>query len=288
MARSVTEIKKALTDSFISNATIISAYSLTAGQTFDDQFSSVSIESIFFSIVAVAQWTLETLFDLHKTEVTDIIDNLKPHSLRWYSNMAKAFEYGYNLVDGEDYYDNSSLTADQVAAAKIVAYSAVVEQEKNLRVKVAKIVSDDLAPLAAAEKTAFDEYMSRVKDAGVKLVIDSLAADDLSLKLDVYYNPLVMDSTGARLDGTSSSPVQDALRAYLKNLPFNGFVVQAYIIDALQQVDGVVVPVITEAQYKYGLFPFTGMGEIYNPDSGYMRIADEDLTINFIPQSVII
>lgn len=278
MSRTIAEIQQSIIDQVSKDAILKEKLTST---------SRAAIWRLWTFVVATCQWTLETLFDLHKTEVTGIIDNMKPHSLRWYANMAKTFEYGYNLVDGEDYYDNSALTPDQVAVSKIIAYSAVVEQEKNLRIKVAKISDGDLAPLAAAEKTAFDEYMSRVKDAGVKLVIDSLAADKLKLSLDVYYNPLVLDSNGARLDGTGSTPVQDALRNYLKNLPFNGYVVQAYIIDALQQVSGVVVPVITEAQYKYGLFPFTGMGEIYNPDAGYMRIADEDLTITFTPQSVI-
>src|SRR5699024_8425791 len=148
---------------------------------FDDQFSSASIESILFMIIATCQWTLEKLFDIHKEEITDTINNMKPHSLRWYANMAKAFQYGYNLVDEEDYYDNTGLTEDQIAASKIVAYSAVVEQEKNLRIKIAKVDGDDLGPLDTTEKDAFDEYMSRVKDAGVRLIITSNDPDRLIL-----------------------------------------------------------------------------------------------------------
>lgn len=289
MARSITDIKKALTDSFMSNQVIIAAYGLDTSKTFDDQFSSVSIESILFSIVATCQWTLETLFDLHKTEVTGIIDNMKPHSLRWYANMAKAFEYGYELAPEEDYYDNTGLTDDQIAESKIVAYSAVVEQEKNLRVKVAKIDGDDLAALDATEKAAFDEYMNRVKDAGVKLVIDSLPADSLKLTLRIFYNPLVLDSSGARLDGTGSTPVQDAINDYLKKLPFNGWLVLAYLIDALQKVDGVIVPVLDQAQAAYGTLPYSAIDVKYNPDAGYLRVLnpDTDLNIEFIPQSVI-
>lgn len=249
--------------------------------------SRTAIWQLWALVVAACQWTLETLFDLHKAEVTDIIDNMKPHSLRWYANMAKAFQYGYNLVDGEDYYDNTGLTDEQITASKVVAYSAVVEQEKNLRIKVAAVDSGDLAPLPADQKTAFDEYMSRVKDAGVKLVIDSLPADRLILSLDIYYNPLVLDNNGARLDGTSGEPVPDAIRNYLKNLPFNGYLVLAYLVDALQKVDGVVIPDLTKAEAYYGANIGGAINVKYNPDAGYLRIADEDLSLTFIPQTVI-
>ncbi len=40
----------------------------------------------------------------------------------------------------EDYYDNSNLSEDEVAAQRIIAFSAVMEQEKGLRLKVARIV----------------------------------------------------------------------------------------------------------------------------------------------------
>ena len=278
MARSIAEIQKAITDRVAADPVLSASLTST---------SRTAIWRLWTYVVAACQWTLETLFDLHKTEVTGIIDNLRPHSLRWYVNKAEAFEFGYDLVPDEDYYDNTGLTDDQIAASKVVAYAAVVEQEKNLRVKIATIVDSDLAPLPDDQKAAFTEYMSRIKDAGVKLVIDSLPADGLSLTIQVYYNPLVLDNNGARLDGTSSTPVPDAIRTYLKNLPFNGYVVQSYIVDALQAVDGVVIAVIEHAFYAQGLSGFTSMDEIYNPDSGYMRIADEDLTIIWTPQSVI-
>jgi hypothetical protein len=40
--------------------------------------------------------------------------------------------------------------------------------------------------------------------------------------LNIYYNALVLDGTGARLDGTEATPVQDAGTAFLNALPFNG------------------------------------------------------------------
>lgn len=295
MARTIDEIKKDITDNFIQNDTVKNHYELEDGKTFDEQFSAVSIENILFSVIAICLWTLEKLFDLHKEEVLTIIKEMKPHSLLWYANKAKAFQYGDELREDEDFYDNTGKTSEQVAYSKIVAYAAVVEQDRGLRIKVAKTNGNQLAPLTQGlvgegsnELQAFKEYMKRIKDAGVRLLITTGEADKLKLKLKVFYNPLILNVNGQRLDGTDSEPVQNAVRNYLKNLPFNGYVVQAYLIDALQKVEGVVVPVIQQIETKYGDLDFTQMDEIYNPDAGYMVIDEEDFEpIEFIPQTVI-
>ena len=235
-------------------------------------------------------WALENLFDLHKNEVTTLINEKVPHSLRWYANKAKDYQHGSELVHEEDYYDNSGLSEDEVAKKKIIAYSAIIEQEKGLRLKVARIVDGDLDALLPVQLKGFEEYMNRIKDAGVNpLIIESRPADSLKLTLNIYYNPLVLDNTGARLDGTDPAPVGKKIREYLKNLPFNGTMVLAYLVDALQQVDGVVIPHIEQAQARYGEIAYKAFDVKYNPDAGYLRILnDADLQITYTPQSAII
>lgn len=251
--------------------------------------SSTSRRNLWTYVVALCSWDLEVKQDEHKAEVTSIIDTLKPHSLKWYAQKAKSFQNGYELIHDEDYYDNSQLTEEQISESKIVSYAAVVEQGKALRLKVARIVNDDLAPLSEQQKESFTEYMARIKDAGVRLVIDSLPPDGLKLSLIIYYNPLVLSPDGNRIDGSVVDPVGKAIRSYLQNLPFNGTLVLAYLIDALQQVEGVVIPHLVSAQAQYGLFPYSNINVKYNPDSGYLRLlVDEDLTIQYVPQSVIL
>ena len=250
--------------------------------------STTAIWKLWSFVVSAVTWTLEKLFDEHKGEVTGLIEGMKPGSLKWYAAKALEFQYGYDLAPDEDHYDNTGLTDEQILAAKVVTYCAVVEQDKVLRVKVARTVGDDLAPLTADQKAAFTEYMKRVTYAGVKLVIDSLSPDGLKLSLKVYYNPLVLGQDGSRLDGTVSDPIGDAIHAYLRALPFNGTLVLAYLIDALQQVDGIVIPHLVDAQAQYGLFPYAAINVQYNPDAGYLRLLqDSDLTVEYIPQSVI-
>lgn len=288
MARSISEIKKEQTDLFVANEKVKNIYGLQNGKTFQDQFSPVSIESIFFYIVATAIWTLEKLFDIHKQEVSNIIANMKPHTARWYANVCKLFQYGDNLTTDSDKYNNEGKTDEEITASQIVTHAAVVEQEKRLLIKVAKNAGSDLAPLSADELTAFSEYIARVKDAGVQTQIISKQADDFKLALKIHFNPLVLNSEGQRIDGQSQTPVPDAIRTFLKELPFNGVLVLAYLIDALQKIEGVVIPTIVLAQYRYSNLEWGNIDVKYQPYAGYLRLSDNDLAIEFEAQSEIL
>lgn len=284
MARSIQEIKKSITDRLMSNQTIIDAYQLQPGKTFEEEFSASSVESILLYAAAYGMYIHETLFDAHKSEVTSIIDNLKPHSLQWYANMATAFQIGQVLPDDTDKYDNAGLTDEQIENSKVVKYAAVTELTRGLRIKVATDDGSDLGPLDNVQLDAFKAYMQEVKDAGVKLMITSAEADRLKLGLLVKYNPLVLDSDGRRLDGNAATPVQDAIKEYLKNLPFNGRLELSTLVDEIQKVDGVRAPYITQAMAKYGNLPYSSFpNQAYVPDAGYLRIYDDinDLAINF-------
>lgn len=283
MARTIAEIKKSITDAFISNDTVKNAYVLDPAKTFEEEFSTSSIESIIFYAVAFCMWVHEMLFDQHKQEVTDYIANMKPHSLLWYANKSKAFMYGLILPADTDKYVTTAMTDEQIEAAKVVDHAAVVEQIRGLRIKVATDTGSDLGPLSAPQLDSFIAYMKRVKDAGVKLLITTGPPDALKLNLLVKYDPLVLNSTGARLDGTQAEPVQDAVRNYLKNLPFNGRLELVKLVDELQAVNGVVAPYVLNAQARYGILPFTSFPNmVYTPDAGYLRIYDPtDLTITF-------
>jgi hypothetical protein len=239
--------------------------------------------------VAYAIWVLEMLFDTHKKEVADHIIEMKPHSLKWYANKAKAFQYGYDLTADSDIYDNSALTDEQVAQSKLVSYAAAMETETGIRLKVSKDFGGDLAPLSASELQAFSEYMARVKDAGVRLMIGSGEPDILRLSLEIYYNPLVLelyDGVLNRIDGTASDVVREGVKNYLKNLPFNGQLVLVYLVDALQAIEGIVIPHIVSAEAQYAQV-VTNFGIKYAPDAGYIRLDDESFFVENHVQTVI-
>ena len=278
MARTIAEIQKIMLDEK-------AAQPAFAGLT---STSAIAIWRLIFYIVAFAIWSLEKLYDIFFGQVNEAIATLKPHSERWYAKKAKGFLYGYNLVGETDAYDTAGLTEEEVTAASIIAYAAVVSQDRGIRIKVAKLVDGELTFLSNAELLAFKEYMERVKDAGVTLLITTGPADSLKLSLRVYFNPLVLNAAGERLDGTDTTPVQLGVAAYLKNLPFNGVFVTEYLIDALQGIDGVVIPHVMLASARYGVLPYSNFPVKYVPDAGYLRITDPaNLTIELIAQTVI-
>jgi len=256
-------------------------------------WSIVNLRRVFFTVVALCIVVMEQLFDTHTIETDDKISRLKPHSLRWYADKAKLFQYGSNLVPDMDYYDNTNLTPAQVAAQQVIKYCAVVEQEISidrfgLRVKVAALAGSDLDAVPGGQLNAFVNYMKRIKDAGVALLITTGPADSLKCKLRIFYDPLVLDNQGRRLDASSNTPVQDAFKGYLKELPFNGYFVQEYLVDQLQAVPGVVIPQVDELQARYGTNAYAAIDVTYIPDSGYLRIYnDADLVIVWIAQNPI-
>jgi hypothetical protein len=275
MARKITEIQTEIIDRIQANEVLAPLlYSI----------SKVAIYRQIAFVVATTIWTLDKLFDLFKKDVDETIASLKPHSLRWYSQKAKAFQYGYNLVADADYYDNTGIDEATIEASKIVDYAAVVENDRGLRIKVAKDNGADLVAFTTPQLTAFIEYMRIVKDAGVKLLITSSAPDSLKMTIDIYYNPLVLNGLGQRLDGIDAEPAQNATKTYLKNLPFNGVFLLQNLVDQLQLVDGVVIADIKSAQAKYGDLAFQSFSVKYLPDSGYLRFENNnDLVMNFIP-----
>lgn len=260
MARTIAEIQSSIIAAKTADVTLSGLTST----------SQTAIWLLWTWVVATTQWTLEQLFDAHKNEVNGVISLQKPHTLQWYVTKAKEFQKGFTLPADTDVYE---IVPPIDPAVLIVAYAAAVELTGLVRIKAAKADSGSLAKLGA-DLSAFEAYMSRIKDAGVRLQITSDDPDTLQLALNIYYDPLILDNTGARLDGTSATPVKDAVKYFLENLPFNGLFVLNYLISALQSVEGVRIGSIVSAQAQYGLLPYTSIPVEYVPDAGYM-VLDE-------------
>ncbi|MBD3748501.1 MAG: nucleotidyltransferase [Sphingobacteriales bacterium] len=243
--------------------------------------SKVAIWRLFAYVVAVVIWSLDKLFDIHKAEIDDLISLEKAHRLQWYRQKALAFRLGQDLIDETDQYDNTGLTDADIEALQIIKQAAVNEIKGQLRLKVVSESGGEYQQLDEGQLLAFTDYMERIKDAGERIKYESLPPDDLKLNVDIFYNPLVLKSDGSRIDGASTTPIPDAIRAHLKNLRFSGEYANSRLHTALTLVDGVVLPVVKSAQAKYGLFPFTTIDERYIPDAGYLELTDINLTINY-------
>ena len=240
--------------------------------------SKVAIWRLWVYIIAVAIWSLEKLFDQHRADIDKRLAELKPHTARWYRSKALAFQYGFDLLPDSDKFNNQGHTEEAIEASKIVKYSAVIESknEGRLIVKIAGEQGDTLQPITDAQKQAFEAYLQEIKDAGVRLSVVNYQPDVLHLQMKIVYDPLLLDSNGQSIIH-ATKPVEEAIKSYLKRLPFNGELVLAHLIDALQQAEGVKIPHLVLAQSKnitssgeYGAFETIEISKI--PTAGYFTI----------------
>jgi hypothetical protein len=264
-----------MADRYVSNPEVRHTYGFDADSAFEDVFSMVSIESLLFNEVAAAGWTLESLFDLFRSEVEWQLSELKPHTLRWYANKAKAFRFWQALIPETDRYDDTGMTEEQIEATQVVKHAAAVEggevDQFRLLIKVAGESDGNLSPLTGQQLTALSDYFKKVKDAGVKLDITSSNADDLTGYIRIYYNPMVMASDGMLLAG-GGSPVRTAIDGYLRNLPFNGLFTVMALTDAIQRAAGVDIVQVVDLYSRQAQVPYTTVVDRLTPYAGYMRV----------------
>ena len=214
--------------------------------------SKTAIWRLFIYIMSIAIYAFEIILDKHYSDVTQKLTEEKAHTARWYRSKALAFQFGFDLVVDSDNFNNTNYTTEQISESKIVKYAAVVEAENDSRliVKIAGETDDELNRLNEQQVASFKTYMQEIRDAGVKLTVINYEADKLFLELQINYDPLVLSSNGQHLIN-ANYPVVDAIKAYMKELPFNGELVLAHLVDKLQQVEGVLIPTIMSASTSW-------------------------------------
>ena len=279
MARNKSEIREEIKSSFIANPALIELYDLTPGQTFEEQFSIASVENIW----------LEQFVDMiynHELIVSANAANSRPQNLPNFIATVYNFHDGLPLVwmDGQFTYDLSEV--ENPEERKIVNRCAVLESEDGeLVVKVAKINSDELEPLAEPEAERLLFYLNQMKVPGVRIRLINELADLLKVTLNVYVDPLQIDlNTGRRLNITEDIfPVKAAIKSYLTELEFNGAFVTNFFERAIQNEPGINLAVIELLQHKFAAFDFADFTAFKVPQSGYFKINEENLIINYLP-----
>jgi hypothetical protein len=307
MKRTINEIQSSILERKDQTSSLGALEVLTTDekQTLDNlnSNSKAAIWRLWVYIISFAIWIHEGIFETHKREIEELIALNKVHTRKWYRGKALLFQFGFDLGES-DVYDNEGVDESAVIASKIVKQASVEELAGRLKIKVAKNVPSvndlldnefDLAPLTDAEKAAFGQYMNLIKDAGTRLEIISRPPDVLKMEIDIYFDPLVFDGLGQRLDGSDNFPIKRAIEDFLYNLDFNGELVLTKLTDHLQGVEGVEMPVIKSAAAKYAENDYIDINETYIADSGYMILSedfDEELDefgqiISQVPQTVI-
>ena len=283
MARTIKEIANGMKVEFVHNETLCNAFGLTYDQNRDNEecvsyynqnFSAVSVETCLIYIVAACAAALENMFDWFKQDVNEIVANERYGHKGWYEAKAREFHYTDPNTQEEVYP---------------ITHASCEELNFGIKLKVAKGEPGSMESLSADnpnnELLAFRTYMNRLKPAGMPIVFVNEPADELSLNMVVYYNPIKHTNANNVLQ-----TVKDAITAYLQDIDFNGVFTTTALVDALQKVDGLDIIEVLDVQARHGQnnFERIELSTRYQPESGYLRLAgDEHVTINITPNTLL-
>lgn len=231
-----------------------------------DSASATAIYRMWAWISAAVLFTVESMFDLFKSEITSILETLKPGTALWYQAMCKQFQFGDALVWENGKYGYAAINE----AAKIVKQCSVNEAESGLVVKIATEIGGELEPLSSAQEAAFTSYLLRRKYAGTKVSIVNSAANKLKIEGIIFYDPLIISATGVDIS-SGLRTVDLAIQNYLRLLPFNGRMKITALVDAIQSVEGVYDVSVTAA-HKYGAAAYLPIAVSHIPESGYFKV----------------
>lgn len=255
------------------------------------ELTSTSKVSVWRNIVWIVAYMIDLLrqmFETHKTETYTAIANQKRHKAADVRQRLLDFQLGFPLIPGTDQFFNGSKSEEEIEASKIIKYAAVVESadEKRVICKIATEIDDELAPIDENDLEAVAKYVKEIKPAGVPYTLINYLPDLLVLKIRIVRDPLVLNSNGThRVDG--SEPVKDALKEFMKELPFNGELVIQELANKLEKTEGVKIVSIDYAQTAW-INPETGNYNDFEgidirkiAESGYFKI-DWDNSLNTI------
>ncbi len=292
----IADIKYEMTSAFMADANIKALYdpnnTWTSQTTFESVFSSVSLESIIFYVVATVIFGVQFLFGKHKEEVEALESSMRIGSKEWWRNLAFSFQYGYNLTYDSTSYTYLYNTIDETA--RIIKYVEARELPQGGLYMLVAIADGNGEPIKLTDTNkiaSFTAYMKKVKIAGIPFVWKTYNADVVWCYLKIKYNPLIINAQGQNIL-TGLKPVETALKDYLKDIPYgHGKLNKTYLIDTVQSADGVVdvfpdpdhsdwlmtqgdtqitqVPVVQEVLAIGGCFKFddnTGINIIYEPN----------------------
>lgn len=268
--------------------------------------SKTSIWRLWVYIMATAIWIHEKI-----VERNALIS--RPHTLNWYREQAFNYVSGADLVwqDGYFRFDTSSIS--NIDEAKLIKNCAISERLFNdvftddnatqnteelikeyyynqvgiVTIKVAKEVGGVPAQLTTSEKIPFIAYMNEIKDAGTQIRVISTSGDKIRIVLEVYVDPLVIYTQGANagalISNVSTKPVEDIVTNYLRTLEFNGAFVPTFLVDKIQEIPGVQLPILRQVKIAAFNQDFSTGNTIYDdtdsrketsffvPTSGYFN-----------------
>lgn len=204
--------------------------------------SDSALWKLFLYLPAMAISVMEQLYDLLKVELEYIRDTTPSNTKGyWVDKMINFYQYSTNTDIGvlkiSDDFIPYYTTTDE--ASKIIKFASVTQTRNSRRVniKVTKADSNGLPEqLNANEFNSVLEFVNKIKAAGILTNVVSLPADEAVVLANIIFD-------GGFIKEDVEAECILAIQNYFTNLSttnFEGDVSKTAIIDAIQQVEGVV------------------------------------------------
>ena len=275
---------------FLASPHVQQAYGLDPTKTLSSQLSPLSIERILMHCYATALHATLGIISHHQQQIQEYISTMQPHTLRWYAHMATLYRHGWTLpANGSPYYTDAGQTPDSIAKAMVVAHAVATEdvEKKQIDIKAHTLSADGQPkPLKDEQLQGLRAYMDQVKDAGILISITSQAADTITLKLTLWVDPALITTDGYSTTDPSARPVEQAITTAIRQLPYDGTLYTAKLMQAVSQVPGVMSWHLAELQAqphgKPQPHPIKGMDR---PLSGYYNLDLQASTITYKPHT---
>lgn len=252
MARTIQEIYDSL-NTVKSSMSELNSYVTESGGVVGDNSRNLVLDAtsgskianwrLWLWIVAVASHVVEGLFDAAKAYISSTINSVRPHTLKWYEQEARKWQYGHEIAWLDD--DHFGYLIIDAAARLVTDVAATEADDGSLTIKAVKRVSGVPAALASLELQSFIAFWARWKDAGVRINIVSQPPNVLDIQAVVQRDRLVLAEDGTLLRDSSVNTMQAALEAWLNNLQFNGVIRITDIEQAAKTAEGIIDFAIT-------------------------------------------
>lgn len=242
--------------------------------------SKTAIWRLWAFVCAFQNWLHELLWIRYKTILNAAAAAAQSHGSPWYKSRALEYQYGdeVEVVNGVVGYPVLN------EANRIVAVASVTEvvTDGSVILKVARLVSGNLAPLTTGQLDGFRGYVNAFRDAGVRLSVISQNADVLRLQATVFY-----DASRQSIDAFQPA-FEAAVVDYLRNrIDFDGKFRRLKLIDRLQELSAFVdIDIdVLQASVAYVVTPnWVDIDLSYTTVAGYLNVDDNyplDVTITY-------
>lgn len=257
MARSIDEIKESITANLKTKLTLSG--------------SKVAEWQLWAWAVAVALHTFEVIIDKFRAEIETITNELRPGTLKWYTEQCYRFQNGHELRFDENTALLGYVTDDP--ASRIVAIASVGEVGGSVIFRVAKSDKGTIVPLSELERLNFKNYIDAIKFAGTKTGVVSTTEDKIRYRADVYYDPVYPSSM-------VEQRVAEALAAFKLEQVFGGVIYSQRFVDAVMAAPGVITAKLHAISRKGASdTDFVPIDVSATLEAGYFNYADDSVLI---------